>query len=325
MFTATFRTLKLIRYDHSIRLSNSLSLQSRSLPHLAKSPSSHPFSSSSLDHSTYTGKTKYTGTKPKSQLLRPTTILLIFVPILTGYLGYWQLQRLKWKLALIEEVDRNMAKAPMLLPNHINLAALPDFNFRRVLVKGQFTGPPILLGPQTLEGFVGYHLILPFVRSEGSTILVNRGFITTTRANDIRAGKQVPSGLAHDGGTTGEDIIVEGLLPKTGERTIWSPENDIQTNEWFWKDVEQMAEVAGGQKKGVQPVLVDAIADQEQVPTLLMQQGIPVGRPPHIELRNQHAEYAAIWLSLSASTTAMLIYVLTKSRVMPKQRRPRLY
>ncbi|OXC68299.1 mitochondrial protein required for respiration [Cryptococcus neoformans Bt63] len=277
---------------------------------------------------------KYT---PKSSstisiLLRPTSLILIFVPILTGFLGVWQLKRLRWKLDLIEEVDRNLHKEPMLLPGNINLDALPEFSFRRVLIKGQFTGPPILLGPQTYEGFPGYHLILPFLRpgdGGGSTILVNRGFITTTRANAIRAGTQVPPGLTLDKAGklvgTGEEVVVEGLLPKTGERTVWMHENKPETNEWFWKDVDKMAEVCGGEEKGVQPVLVDALAEPDQSPTLLMQQGIPVGRPAHVELRNQHAQYAAIWLSLSASTTVMLGYILTRGKGKPKTRRPKLY
>lgn len=40
---------------------------------------------------------------------------------------------------------------------------------------------------------------------------------------------------------------------------------------------------------------VDVGLEPDQSPTLLMQQGIPVGRPAHVELRNQHAQYAAIW------------------------------
>jgi len=55
----------------------------------------------------------------KNTLLRPITLVLIFAPILTGYLGVWQVQRLKWKVALIEEVDRNLAKEPMALPGNI--------------------------------------------------------------------------------------------------------------------------------------------------------------------------------------------------------------
>lgn len=46
-------------------------------------------------------------------------MVLIFVPILTGFLGVWQIQRLKWKVALIEEVDRNLEREPMILPGTI--------------------------------------------------------------------------------------------------------------------------------------------------------------------------------------------------------------
>ncbi|KIR41260.1 hypothetical protein I307_04333 [Cryptococcus deuterogattii 99/473] len=60
-----------------------------------------------------------------SVLLRPTSLILIFVPILTGFLGVWQLKRLRWKLDLIEEVDRNLHKEPMLLPGNIKFPGLP--------------------------------------------------------------------------------------------------------------------------------------------------------------------------------------------------------
>ena len=47
------------------------------------------------------------------------TILLIFVPIVTGILGFWQIKRLRWKVALIDEVERNLKKEPMILPSKI--------------------------------------------------------------------------------------------------------------------------------------------------------------------------------------------------------------
>ncbi|OCF44748.1 mitochondrial protein required for respiration [Kwoniella heveanensis CBS 569] len=284
-------------------------------------------SSSSSASSANANVPRYTTKKTSaSNLFKPTTIILICVPILTGFLGVWQLKRLKWKLELIDEVDRNLQKPPMLLPANINLSALPDFSFRRVIIRGKFEGPPILFGPQTKDGFPGYHLILPFARSDGSTILVNRGFITTTRATAIRERRQAAPGLNIDGGSDGKEYEVEGMLTRKGERTIWSPENNVKTNEWFWKDVEGMAEwakVASGGEREVQPVLVDAIEEPDSSYTLLMNQGVPVGRPPQVELRNQHAQYAAIWLSLSASTAGMLVYVLTKGKAQPS-RRPRI-
>ena len=85
----------------------------RSLP---KSPfggrSASTFSSSSSGHGPGSGSTR-------SQLLKPTSIVLIFVPILCGILGVWQVKRLRWKVALIDEVDRNLHKDPLVLPANI--------------------------------------------------------------------------------------------------------------------------------------------------------------------------------------------------------------
>lgn len=49
----------------------------------------------------------------------PMTVILCCVPLLTGYLGVWQIQRLNWKLGLIEDVDRNLSKDPLILPDDI--------------------------------------------------------------------------------------------------------------------------------------------------------------------------------------------------------------
>lgn len=35
--------------------------------------------------------------------------------------------------------------------------------------------------------------------------------------------------------------------------------------------------------------------DGDNPPTMLMQAGIPLGRPPTVEIRNQHATYAMTW------------------------------
>jgi len=55
----------------------------------------------------------------RAQIMNPTTIVLIMVPIFTFGLGCWQIQRLRWKVGLIEEVERNMKREPMVLPAHI--------------------------------------------------------------------------------------------------------------------------------------------------------------------------------------------------------------
>ncbi|GHJ90312.1 hypothetical protein NliqN6_6714 [Naganishia liquefaciens] len=270
--------------------------------------------------------TQYT-TSSRNFRLTPTTAVLCFVPVLTGVLGVWQLQRLQWKLGLIDEVDEAMAKDPMILPDEINTAALPDYQFRRVLLKGHFADPPILLGPRVYEGAPGVNLIQPFIRSpsspasQPSTVLVNRGFITTTRAQAIRQGSEkAPPPL---GKRQGEEIVIEGMLKTPEDKGMFTPDNKVASNEWYWMDLDEMTRVAGADGKRMQPVIVDEIFDGKQVPGMLMAQGIPVGRPPVVELRNMHATYAATWLSLSALTSVMLARLIMKGRPV-QAKNPRL-
>lgn len=194
------------------------------------------------------------------------TAVLICVPLLTGALGVWQIQRLQWKLNLIDEVDRNLARDPMILPDDIRVDALGDFAFRRVLAKGRFEDPVLLLGPRVYEGAPGFNVVQPFVRSpsspggQPSTILVNRGFVTTTRANAYREGRDAPPpgttmGTRFDEG----DVVIEALVRKDEGRRAFQPDNDPAGNTWYWSDVTAMSKAAGGEEKGVQPVLIDQI------------------------------------------------------------------
>jgi hypothetical protein len=50
-----------------------------------------------------------------------------------------------------------------------------------------------------------------------------------------------------------------------------------ERGEWFWKDVERMADWCGGEERGVQPVLVDVI-DRESCCVSPVGDQIPRGR-----------------------------------------------
>lgn len=145
---------------------------------------------------------------------------------------------------------------------HASLSALPDFAFRRVLLRGRFTGPALLQGPQTREGVPGYHLILPFDRSEsgGTTILLNRGFIKTAVGDEVRTGARPVPGLGPNGEPS-EEVVIEGLVTKAdpNAKSTFTPDNKPNENRWYWKDIPAMAEDAGGESRNFQPVLIDAI------------------------------------------------------------------
>lgn len=143
---------------------------------------------------------------------------------------------------------------PMLIRS---VAALPEFAFRRVLLKGTIVGPPLLMGPAVEHGVPGSYIVQLFQRSDpgASAVLLNRGFITKTREDAIRAGTQQPVGVS------GQEEIIEGMLTKKFDegKGKWAHENEPENNRWFWKDIPGMAAWLGGEDKGVQAVLVDAI------------------------------------------------------------------
>lgn len=47
------------------------------------------------------------------------------MPIATAYLGTWQLQRLQWKLDMIQQLEDKLNQDPVRLPAHIESVPVP--------------------------------------------------------------------------------------------------------------------------------------------------------------------------------------------------------
>ena len=130
------------------------------------------------------------------------------------------------------------------------MTALADFAYRKVLVKGKWDHEKsILIGPRVRDGSNGFNLITPLVRDNGSTILVDRGFIDEEHANINMLHKE----------SSGQDVEILGMLRLSAKRNRFTPDNRPEKGEWYWVDVDAIAEYAGGESAGVQPVFVEAI------------------------------------------------------------------
>lgn len=55
----------------------------------------------------------------RSTSLTPLMVLLGITPIVTFALGTWQIQRLQWKVDLIDDLQEKLQRAPMELPNYV--------------------------------------------------------------------------------------------------------------------------------------------------------------------------------------------------------------
>ncbi|KAI3622127.1 surf-family protein [Moniliophthora roreri] len=240
--------------------------------------------------------------------ISPLMIAVGAIPVFTFALGIWQLGRLKWKINLIDELQEKLELPPLSLPNKINLSVIPEFVWRKVSVKGKWDHEhTMLLSPRVREGVHGAHVVTPLIRENGSTVLVNRGFVSNEFAENMSFPKE-----------EGEFEVL-GMLRVSQPRNVFTPDNHPEEGKWYWTDVHGMAEYAGGEKANVQPVFVEQIFGtyyshfccylKAHLPLFLSRW--PCRR---CGVRNAHLSYVITWYGLSALTTFLYIRLLMKRK-----------
>ncbi|KAL1876282.1 surf-like protein [Diaporthe australafricana] len=231
----------------------------------------------------------------------PGLIILAIIPVTAFALGAWQVQRLQWKTDLIAKCEDRLFRPPLPLPPRVDPEAVAeDFDYRRVYCSGTLRHDrEMLIGPRMRDGEQGFMVVTPLQRVDGSTVLVNRGWIPK-RLRDQRA-------RARDSLPTHE-VTVEGLLRKPWKKNMFTPDNRPDKGEFYFPDVKQMAELTGAQ-----PVWIEATMDPNFMQIMEYEQkGVPIGRPAEVNLRNNHAQYIFTWFSLSFATSIMLWMVIRK-------------
>lgn len=194
------------------------------------------------------------------------------------------------------------------------MSTIPEFIYRKVILRGRWDHAHAMpLGPRVKDGTLGYHLITPLVRTNGSTVLVDRGFVAREYVEEGKPRAEDPEG----------EVEVCGMLRASQARNAFTPDNHPEQNLWYWTDVDAMAEFSGGAEANVQPVLVEEIF-QGRVgeSSWRLSKGIPVGKEAIVDVRNSHASYVVTWYCLSAFTTVMFIRLMLKQRT-PFRRLPR--
>lgn len=209
------------------------------------------------------------------------------MPLFTFGLGTWQLQRLQWKLDMIDQLENKLHKEPVRLPARIEYvqlpspvfplvhsrslsfavcspAAIPEFAYRKVFVTGVYDHDHELeMGPRTRDGELGYHVVTPLVRGEGQdTIMVNRGFVKREKRDQSERPASIVRKMSVWGGAgmltalvqTKERVEVVGMLRDQEKPNSFTPANSPEKGEWIFNNIEEMS-----QHTGAEPVLVDEI------------------------------------------------------------------
>ncbi|MEQ9258815.1 MAG: SURF1 family protein [Roseovarius sp.] len=218
------------------------------------------------------------------RVILPLVFGLAGVAVLVS-LGVWQMQRLAWKEGVLAEIEARIAAEPVALPEAIDRAAA---KYLPVALEGRFGDGVLRVLVSRKQVGAGYRIISPFETVESRRVLVDRGFIRV-------AGQLLPP-------PTGR-VRILGNLHWPDDRLSSTPENDIEGNTWFARDIVPMAEVLG-----TEPLLVVVREVSENDPAMTP---LPVDTSA---IPNDHLEYAITWFSLAAIWAAMTGFFLWRGR-----------
>jgi len=218
-------------------------------------------------------------------LIAPGLASLLALSILLG-LGVWQIERKAWQEDLIARIVRESKAEPTAPPPGAAWDPQRD-EFHHVRMSGHFLNDKETLvhglapGETPGRALQGYYVITPFIRDDGGTVLVNRGFVPT----ELKAQGDRTSGLIEG------ETAVTGILRASEPRTMFVPAPDPVRGEWFNRDVAGIAAARG--LGDVAPYLVEADAVAGQT-------SWPHGGQLRVDLPNNHLQYAFTWFGIAA-------------------------
>ncbi|HEX4842103.1 MAG TPA: SURF1 family cytochrome oxidase biogenesis protein [Limnobacter sp.] len=225
----------------------------------------------------------------------PAYALAAFLFFAFCALGTWQVQRLEWKLNLIERVEARAFGVPQVLPAQSEWPAVQrdTHEYLKVRLQGvylpQYTSrvqASTVLGP-------GHWWLTPLQTSAG-LVWVNRGYAPSGEADPL--GNQ----------PTGKPVEVVGLLRITEPGGGFLRSNQPEQGRWFSRDVQAMSARHG--LAHAAPFFVDAGEPRNLNPEMVTfkPQIYPVDGLTIVRFTNNHLMYAITWYAL-----ALLVAIAT--------------
>ncbi|MEM9470086.1 MAG: SURF1 family protein [Pseudomonadota bacterium] len=207
-----------------------------------------------------------------------------------GSLGFWQYERLQWKTNVINQLNQEYNKAE----DELNLE-LDEINEKDILF-GRLTGQflyqqEIFYGPKSFNKIPGYHVITPFLTSEG-IILVNRGWSETNTKKDM---VEPPS----------EKIEITGIIRKP-EWNKFTPNNDPKHHIWTKLNIRQIADA-----KNLENVAGKILYLTNPKET----KGGVISTHGKWYPRNKHKQYMLFWFAMTAIFLSFFAYFTFRDRI----------
>jgi cytochrome oxidase assembly protein ShyY1 len=145
-------------------------------------------------------------------VVAPRVAILVIaaaVAALCVRLGFWQLDRLQERRASNDRIRAGLAAAPVVLDE----APGSDAALRRASAIGTYdVDREVVLFGRALEGRSGDHLLTPLRLSDGSALLVDRGWVPTGTRSPAPEGEVEVRGFLLPPDSVGEAVPVSGRV-----------------------------------------------------------------------------------------------------------------
>ncbi|KAG5453160.1 Surfeit locus protein 1 [Clonorchis sinensis] len=255
---------------------------------------------------------------------------LLVLPVTCYGLGYWQVQRRRWKLDLLDQLDRTIAATPVPLPSTAEASTdLPEYS--PVTVRGCFDhSRELLIGPRPLiTDFIkpggygsewclpqthrpkslaheasseppppfGYFIVTPFFLEgrPGTSILVNRGWVPEYNRDPVSRKQGQIKGIVELSGFIRYPEKPSIFAIKPPLLQCENTEHQVPHIQFSCRHIDKMARTFG-----TLPLLIDANYESTVADG-------PIGGQTRVQLRNEHASYILTWVSLGVVGTALWI------------------
>ena len=241
-------------------------------------------------------------TSPARALILPTLFTSLAMVILLS-LGVWQLMRLDEKDRLVTQIEASLTAPAVPLPASTDWPTLKpqDYDYRRVSLTGTFQHDKEAL----VFGFVdigqrgdtseGFFALTPLVLADGSTVIVNRGFVPQAFRDQATRKNGLPEGV----------VTLTGILRAPEKRGFFTPQDTPAANLFFTIDPAAIA--SAKHLETVAPFVVDA---DKSTPKNIW----PEGGHTIVALVNNHLQYALTWFAL-AFVLAGVFFVFARDRL----------
>lgn len=217
-------------------------------------------------------------------------------------LGTWQVQRLEWKDGIIKKLEADYEAGKENRALFIPGARLQELaKEEQPIAYGMLEGrllrqAAVLVGPRTVDGRMGYNLILPLEMADKSIILVNAGWV------DGMWKDNTPERLAF---LPAGNITVRGVLRKP-DWSSFASKNSPGNDMWFRADIDEIAQAK--QLSVSYPFMIYA-----EVTNPALHDVTPGAE--HWLPRNKHLQYAVFWYAMAATLLVVFgFYVRSRKK-----------